>query len=157
MIRDAEAWKAARASWKTLRVVLAMLQTHANAPPLSPFGFVRSSDYDKVAFSLLVINAFAGLEEVLEQLRVQGVFTSSRRTLADLMTNSLPTLAWKNFAALDAARLTRNQIAHEQRFLDPKACENILDLIETELLGWGVLAQPLAESYSISIGRRDDS
>lgn len=128
-----------------------MLRTHANAPPLSPFGFVRSPDYDKVAFNLLVLNAFAGLEEVLEQLRTEGVFTSQRRKLAELMKNSLGVMAWKDFAAVDAARGQRNRIAHEQQLLDVSQCEAILDLIEAELLEWRVLPTPIRGTYSVGI------
>lgn len=152
MIRDAAALKAAQSSWTTVRKVQAMLRTHANAPPLSPFGFLRSPDYDKVACSLLVLNAFSVLEEALEQLRSESVFASSRRTLAELMKNSVGAMSWIAYPAVDAARGWRNQIAHEQQMLAPSQCDGILDLIETELVGWGILACPIRGAYSISIG-----
>ena len=151
MIRDTTELAAVRSSWATVRNIQAMLATHATAPPLSPFGFLRSEDYDNAAFSLLVLNAFSVLEEVLEQLRHDGVFVSPRRTLAELMKNSIGAVAWTNFAAVDAARGTRNRVSHEQLMLSPSECNEILDLIEEELVGWLVLAGPICGNYSISI------
>jgi hypothetical protein len=157
MICDEVALNSAQASWSTVRNMQAMLRTHATAPPLSPFGFLRSPDYDKVAFSLLVLNAFGVLEEVLEQLRSERVFKCHHRTLAELMKNSVTALPWAAYSAVNIARGFRNQIAHEQKMLSPSRCDEILNLIENELVNWRVLPHSIKGKYSISIGGATDA
>lgn len=152
MIRDAVALAEARTGWTTVRYTQSMFLTHL-AAPLVPFGFVRTPDFDKACLSILVVNGFAVLEEVLEQLRCEAVFASPRRTLSELMNNSRSILRWKDFAAVDGARVQRNRVAHDRHFLEPKACAEILDVIEVELIGWGILDGPVRGTYGISIGR----
>jgi hypothetical protein len=122
-----------------------------NAPPFSPAGFLRPSEFTNLCYSLIVLFAFSVLEDVLKELRLEGKFSSSKN-LGSLMKSSQAYLPWNNFGAVDSARERRNEIAHDQKLVSPTECKSFLDAIENELVTWGVLTHKVKGKYTISIG-----
>ncbi len=152
MLSNTQSLQSIRESWNSVRIYEAMIDTHMNAPPSSPFGFVRSSEFNNLCYSLIVLFAFSVLEDVLKELRSEGKFSSSSTNLKILMRSSRAYLSWNDFGAADSARIRRNEIAHDQKLVSPTECKSFLDIIEDELVTWGVLQDKVKGKYTISLG-----
>lgn len=92
-------------------------------------------------YNLPFVLAFAVLDDVLEQMIVEGVFscTGARPPLGKKMEKSKGNLPWKNYAAVALAKDERNDLAHSAILQSKAECLRIVSLIEDELKGWNVI------------------
>lgn len=151
MITNTQSLQSIRQSWNSVRIYEAMIDTHTNAPAFSPFGFVGAARFANLCYSLIVLFAFSVLEDVLTELHSEGKFPSRSTHLGALLNASKAYLCWQNFAAVDSARIRRNEIAHDQKSVSPAECKASLAAIEDELVAWGILAHRVKGTYSISL------
>jgi hypothetical protein len=79
MITDTDFLQQVRDSWETVRTSQAMVDT--NLRIASGLGGPQTEDFKNFSHSLIILFAFSVLEDVLEQLRSEGVFMSGRRHL----------------------------------------------------------------------------
>jgi hypothetical protein len=149
MISDPEALPAAQASWRTVRDAEARFQLD-QAVAVVGLAF-PDPEVARLVQSLLVVMAFSVLEEVLNELRDQRLFAAPSSRLYDLMTASKAAVPWRRYEDVDAARIARNGIAHERRFVDSGQGADILNLIENELIAWQILPGPVKITYSFSL------
>lgn len=90
-------------------------------------------------YNLPLLLAYAVLDQVLNQLIAEGLFTCKGSHLAPKMSASVGHLPWKDFATVDAGRDRRNELAHDATLFDRATCLKFLDAIEAELRGWGIV------------------
>lgn len=128
-----------------------MIDTHNNAPPFSPFGSIKPTEYVSLSHNLLVLFAFSVFENALKQIRAEGHFSSKKDSLKCMMDASKQTLPWKDYPGSHKKRKLRNKIAHDQELAETGACKATLSVIEDELISWGILPRGIKGSYSISI------
>jgi hypothetical protein len=137
MIKDPEARQRIRDSWKTVRKLQARIHT-ALQPTL--FSLVPSmTNFREVPDSLLLLFAVSVLENALDELRNQGVFSSRGSELGRLIEASRGTLRWQDYGKIQEIKNRRNDLAHERVFPPSDKCGEYLDAIAKELLAWGVL------------------
>ena len=97
-------------------------------------------------FNLPLVLAYALLDEVLAELIGQGVFVCSPRgkapaLLGAKMSASKGALPWIDYAAVEAGKEARNELAHQGKLLPRQECFRLIDLIGAELVAWSVLAR----------------
>ena len=140
------------AAWKNVRGFKAMMDTHFNAPPLSPFGLITNNKFRGINYSLILIFAFSVLEDGLKVLVQKGVFSSKKINISGLMAASKELIPWRSYETINDIRILRNEIAHERRLISSDECTDYLDSIENELVGWGCLDYKYKGTYTISVG-----
>ena len=145
MIRDGAVLDDVRAAWKTVRVAQSMVTTNLNMA-----GFVMGA-FRNFAHSLVLLFAYSVLENVLEQLRDEGVLASKSANIGPLMKASKDVLPWCDYALVDQGREQRNRIAHRREFLARAEVWRYIDGIECELIGWRVLDGPVRGEYSVTM------
>lgn len=139
-----------REAWAGVRRAQAMVQTNT----LGAFaqGAFVSHEFANFAHSLVLIFAFAVLNDVLDSLRADGRFDCGRREVGALMHASRSSLPWSNYALVDEARDVRNDVAHRGRIVARDECWLYINAVEDELIGWGVLDGRMRADYTIEIG-----
>jgi len=137
MIADPVSLQDAQNGWEYVRATRNVIVGNCNAASFR-WGF-NQSGIRNICFNLLVASAFSVLEEVLGQLRSEGVFASPRDNLATLMTQSRAVLPWLDYPLIDAARRARNQSIHSRNYLPHAQCRDYIAAIERELHAWGIL------------------
>lgn len=125
-----------RAGWRSVRTFQEWGGAQLGGPSRSG---APSHRFRNFAHSLILLFAFSVFEDVLKQLRDEGVFTCQSSLLGRLMQTSHSVLPWVDFDVVDGARRDRNEIAHEQRIIKRATCWEHVDAIEAELTAWEVL------------------
>ena len=87
MIKNAEALGSIRESWRTVRTLEGMIQTNTSSGTIFTL-IPAATGFVTVPESLLLLFAMSVLEDVLRQLRDEGVFNCSRIELKRLMDGS---------------------------------------------------------------------
>jgi hypothetical protein len=100
-----------------------------------------------VVFNMLLARGMSVLEDGLEELRAQGTFASSRRTLKAMMDASRPAVPWLDYDGMDRARNRRNMAIHDRVRLPHGECRDYLAAIERQLVAWGVVAEAKPELW----------
>ena len=154
MISDQQRLAEIREAWSTVRILQARIQTTLNA---GLFSLVpAATGFREVPDSLLLLFAFSVFEDALLQLRDEGVFRARGNRVSDLMDGSQAALPWQDYAAVNAARERRNDVAHRRAFLRDSEIEACLMAIERELVAWRVLEHPVQGRYAISFHREHE-
>jgi len=113
------------------------------------------SAVDNFAHSLVLLFAYSVLENVLEQLREEGMFASRSANIGPMMKASKDALPWCDYTLVDTlvdqGRERRNRIAHHREFLERAEVWRYIDGIERELIGWRVLDGPVRGDYSVTM------
>jgi hypothetical protein len=137
MIQDRVELQGIRDSWQSLQEY----ERAANLTIVKAFmsGLPAGTRPPELFWSLLLIFAYAVLEEALLELRDQSVFACPDSRLKPLMAASRSALTWVNFVEADEGRERRNDIAHRQVLIDPNESKKYIACIQTELKAWGVL------------------
>jgi len=91
------------------------------------------------ASAVIMIDACSVLNEVLQQLALQGQFKCKSRFLGSLLEASREDLAWKDFSLMKECVARRKDLAHRGEILPRANCWKYIDGIKNELLHWGVL------------------
>lgn len=105
-------------------------------------GWINETRPDS-AFNLPLVLAFCVLEEVLDELRLTGVYLCKSSKLGAMMNASKDVLPWQDFDAVDRAREARNALAHQGVLHSKTDCLAYIKVVERELLAWGVLLTPM--------------
>ena len=92
-----------------------------------------------IAHNLPFLHACSVLNEVLEQLRDEGVFHCKARTLGALVKASAGSLEWVDLPGVEQMVRDRNALAHGGTLLSRAQCWEYLDLVERQFLAWGIL------------------
>lgn len=92
-----------------------------------------------IAHNLPFLHACSVLNEVLEQLRDEGVFHCKARTLGSLVKASKGSLEWLDLPGVERMVRDRNALAHRGELLGRAQCWEYLDLVERQFLAWGIL------------------
>jgi hypothetical protein len=137
MITDPTALQDARDAWEFVRSSRNVIVGNCNVATLA-VGFNQVGIRD-LCFNLLLASAFSVLEDVLRQLRDEGKFSGNDNRLGPLMSNSLSTLTWVDWALVDAGRNDRNHSVHARTYLANGKSRDYIAAIERELVAWGVL------------------
>lgn len=137
-------------SWKTVRIIEAMIKANTGGVIFSLIP--HATGFARVPESLLLIFAVSVLEDALKCLCSEGVFTSRRKELGALIKASKNVIDWQNFDEIERIRLRRNHVAHRREFLGPGQCTNDLSAITKELLAWGILSTDFKGKFTVSMG-----
>jgi hypothetical protein len=90
-------------------------------------------------YNLPLVLAFAVLDEVLDALIAQGIFSCRSWMLGAKMTASKGAVPWQNYALVEQGKTARNELAHQAKLLDKAQCLGFVDAIEVELRAWAVI------------------
>jgi len=137
MISDNPSLQSVQTVWNSVRVYEDALDQQFNAPSLSSVSPLP--ERDDVCYSLLVLFAFAALEDALKLLRAEKAFLSELDRLIYMMDNSRTQLPWVDFQAILAYRNQRNKIRYDQKMVSRTEAKKILHGIERELTAWNLL------------------
>jgi hypothetical protein len=137
-------------SWKTVRVIEAMIQANTGGIIFSLVP--NASGFARIPESLLLVFAVSVLEDALECLRDEGAFSSRKKGLSALMKASKSHIEWQNFDELERIRRRRNDVAHRREFLDAGQCKRDLAAIAKELLAWGVITADYIGKCTVAMG-----
>jgi hypothetical protein len=132
MIRDASKLKELQETWQSVRTAEATIKAASSLPFVHAevaMHYVR-----EYLFDLMLVYVFSVLDDVLRQLRDEGVFTSKGTNLKALMDGSRSALPWVDFALVGEARNRRNDVAHRRQHVPPADCARYIDAIEAELV-----------------------
>jgi len=95
-------------------------------------------------FNLTLVLAYAVLDQVLDELIAQGIFSCapSRRPpmLGAKMAASKGSLPWQDYDLIEAGRAARNSLAHEGKLLSKADCIAYVAALEVELEAWSILS-----------------
>jgi hypothetical protein len=153
MIKDPDALEETQQAWKTVRVAQAMVKTNLNA---GMFGLVpQTHGFRNLSHGLVLLFAYAVLEDTLSQLAGEGVFMSKGWQLKSLMKESKKAIAWIDFDLVDQGRDCRNDLAHRQKIPERADSWRYVDAVEAELIGWEVLPGPVKAEFTIDVTPQD--
>jgi len=114
---------------------------------------LQSWTFGDAAHSLVLIFAYAVLEDCLRIIQDEQQIPTTGPSLQKLLKACKPKIPWKNFGVIEAGHAQRNRIAHEQHIAPRAESWQYVDAIEAELLGWRVLDAPLQVEYAIVQGK----
>jgi hypothetical protein len=147
---DSETLEELRASWNTVRLSQAMVQTNLAA---GAFGLVaQTNDFRDLTHGLILLFAVSVMEEALERYRDQGLFAPKRGGLKELVSASKDALPWVNWEGMGQIRNRRNDVAHHLKYPPRAQAWADIDSVEKELIAWGVLSGPVKAEYTITRG-----
>jgi hypothetical protein len=122
-------------AWMTVKA----LSKSSHRQSVIPGGGVISETPPEGFRNLPLVLAYAVLEEILNGLRRQGIFTCGSDKLGAKMDASMDVLPWQDYGLVKTGREARNQLAHEAKLLDDKQCLIFIEAVEAELIAWGVI------------------
>jgi hypothetical protein len=136
MIADAAVLADIRQQWAAVKT----LCQHSHRQYAAGTMFINETppaDYYNLPFVL----AFAVLDQVLKELKDQGLFSVSgqRPPLGTKMTASKPCLPWQDYDLVERGKDSRNELAHKAKLLTKAECLRHIAVIEKELMAWGVV------------------
>jgi len=138
VIRDTNIQKEIQNSWVGVESLREQLQVSAFASQMGgggifPFKLLNA------AHNLPFMFAFAVLNDVLEQLAIEGHFKYKNHFLGTLLNDSKNLLSWCDFALIEKGVNLRNDLAHRGQLLERKECWIYIDAIKTELSTWRII------------------
>jgi hypothetical protein len=136
MIKCPQALQNAQAAWEAVRLAQSRVKINLNSAMLQ-----TSHEFKNFAYNLVLVFAYAVLEDVVRQLQDDGVVPSQRKRFKDLLADSQSVLPWRDFTSVDQGRERRNDIAHRRVFIERADCWLYIDKIEDELIAWGVVPE----------------
>jgi hypothetical protein len=92
------------------------------------------------AHNLPFLQACSVLNDVLEQLRDEGHFRCSHRTLGALVKTAAAALPWIDHAAVLVVVDARNGLAHKTVVLNRADCWRHIATVEAELRNWKIIS-----------------
>lgn len=100
------------------------------------------------AYNLLLVLAYASVDELLDQMIQEGVFTCPRSgkrapMLGTKMDRSRGYIKWKNYDEVYAGKEARNRLAHSSQFVAKTDCLRYMNEIKSQFVEWGVLRDPM--------------
>src|SRR3990167_3302645 len=134
MIKDRSVKIELRESWNTVLESKKMIQ--ANIVFAFAGGGYVSKTFKDLAYSMTLLFAFSVVEKALIQMRDEGSFSCGSSQLGELMKKSRGSINWIDFDGIDQARVNRNEVAHNHKWIDLHVCLEYLDKIELELVNW---------------------
>ncbi|MGH8527018.1 MAG: hypothetical protein ACREXY_23280 [Gammaproteobacteria bacterium] len=140
MITRLLALQNAQASWEAVRLAQSRVEINLNSAALQ-----TSHEFKNFAYNLVLVFAYAVLEDVVRQLQHEGAIPSQRQRFKDLLADSQSVLSWRDFTSVDEGRQRRNDIAHRRFFIERADCWRYIDKIEDELIAWGVVPASFRE------------
>jgi hypothetical protein len=138
MIADTAVLSEIRLTWQGAKKLRARLKANVIANP-GAIGSQPSVTLADVAHNLPLIQAFAVLNDVLEQLRDEGRFKCKGRLLGQLMAASTSALPWRDYDLVALGVAKRNDVAHKAKVLKRADCLRFMNAVEAELAAWRVL------------------
>lgn len=102
-------------------------------------GGLVSNSTPQEFYNLPFMLAYTVLDEVLEQLKNEGVFSCNTWMLGPKMKKSRNKIPWKNYDLVNSGKGSRNDLAHKAITLNKTDCLKYIDAIETELKAWEIL------------------
>jgi hypothetical protein len=90
-------------------------------------------------YNLALLLAYGVLDQTLNVLIGEGVFTCKSWMLGAKMSASKTALTWTDFAAVDAGKDRRNALAHNGVVASKADCLATVAVVEAELHAWGVI------------------
>ena len=149
MIRDTDSLKQTQAAWHSVRRFQAMVKANI----AGGMDGLQSWKFGDAAHSLVLIFAYAVLEDCLRIIQDEQQIATTGPSLQKLLKACKSRLPWKDFAAVEAGHALRNRIAHDQHIAPRAESWQYVDAIEAELLGWHVLDAPPQVEYAIVRGK----
>lgn len=138
------------AMWRTVRIMEAEIRTNTNSGQLTLIPMLTG--FARVPESLLLLFAVSVLEDALVALRRAGAFECRTSRLAALMAASRDALPWRDYLAVENAKLRRDGVAHRHELLKLGECAKYLDHIASELLAWKAIEHDFKGNYKFSLG-----
>jgi hypothetical protein len=142
MIKDRESQVVYQKEWNSVREFQNKIQRHLNAASTG-IGSDVTHDLRNISHNLVLLFAFAVIEDVLKQLREDGIFKENSNMVSKLMSSSRTVIPWSNYDLVDEAREKRNEIAHDQKLISRSDCWKYIDAIENELVSWKVIQRQI--------------
>ena len=100
-----------------------------------------TAGFEGACYGLLLVQAYAVLENALRHLRDDRAFPCERDGLERLMSASQPHLPWANHDFVDEGRLYRNRVVHELVLASRLHVLNYVHAIQEELRAWASYAE----------------
>lgn len=143
MITDRKALASIVQKWESVRVVQAGLSRQWFVE-----GVQVCEEAPDEAYNLPFVLAYAVLDEVLKELRDQGVFVcrgwkrkhrdpSLGRMMEDSRSRS--SLLWQDYGLVFKGKEERNRLAHGAKLARKADCLAYIDAIEAELKAWKIV------------------
>lgn len=139
MIKNMDKLDAIRKDWEYARSRRTFIERHAGHFANGGLAPLTLMDF---AANLVLVFAFAVLDDALEQLERECWFKTKGTTLGARMEASKLKLPWVDFASVDKGRDMRNDIAHRQKDLIRRECWRYFGAIEREFIEWEILPDP---------------
>lgn len=138
MIQNETALVEIQSSWVGVEALRSTLQVSALAS-VGVIGGIFPFALSNAAHNLPFIHAYAVLNDVLEQLAVEGHFTCRSIFLSELLKRSEHVLRWQDFPLIAEGAARRNDVAHRGKLLDRGDCWKYVDAVKAELRAWAVV------------------
>ena len=90
-------------------------------------------------FNLPFVLAFAVLDQALNELIAQRIFSCTRWELGAKMLASKGSVVWTNYSLVDQGKMARNKLAHEAKLISKADALRFIRAIEDELRAWRIL------------------
>lgn len=145
MIADPNEMTALASAWEAVRDDRHVIVGNLNVGTMA--GRPATGTFRDLCFNLLLARAFSVLEDSLEELRLQGTFSSKSRQLGRMMEASRSTVPWRDYDQINRARERRNQSIHDRVRLPHLECRDYLAAIERELVCWQIVASTQPELW----------
>lgn len=133
MIADADVLDDIATQWGVIRGLM------RSGPSFQLPGYRVQMPRDDESFNLPLVLGYALLEQVLDTLRGQGVFSCTSWKLEKNMAASRDLLPWQDYATVDAGRVARNDLAHRAALIPKNQCHLYVNAIGNEFRAWGLI------------------
>lgn len=143
MIKDKSKRLNYQKEWNGVREFQNKIHRHLSAASMG-IGGVVSKDLRNISHNLVLLFAFSVFEDVLKQLRDEGIFSEKSNMVGKLMNSSHTVVPWSDFDLVDETREKRNGIAHYQKLICRADCWKYIDAIENELVSWKVIQRQIS-------------
>jgi hypothetical protein len=98
-----------------------------------------STQFKDFATSLVLVHAYAVLQQALLELRDQGRISKCRGTLGSLMDASEGHVDWRDLPKVRQGKAERDAVAHGLKVVPRGECWAYIRAVEAELSQWGFL------------------
>jgi len=134
--------------WESVRLTLALVKSNMNGA-LSAGGSTRFAD---LSYSLVLPFAFSVLQEVLVELRDEGIFSCDSGLLEPLMQCSRTSLPWVDYRTIRIGSEVMSDFARNQKIPATAMTWKYIDAIEAQLVAWNIFPATQVRTHSITFG-----
>jgi hypothetical protein len=148
LIQNKKLLRALVREWEGVRLTLALVKSNMNGA-LSSGGSTRFTD---LSYSLVLPFAFSVLQQVLVELRDEGIFACDSGLLEPLMHCSRTSLPWMDYRTIRIGSEVSNDFVRNQKIPSTAMTWKYIDAIEAELVAWNIFPATRVLKHRIDFG-----